>query len=502
VLGHGQGKQRHHKRPQPNGLALIEVLQVVPAAVPVAVVASNTAAALAVIYEAAAAAELPADVVSVWSVEAGRVDGWDWRAADSRMSGCGANSSRQTTWGVILLSAKGEQVVAEALALLDLLQAAGCNKQAGQAEGQQGIGADRIWLAAPHELMETITEAAGQTCFTFSCDDDHPVPGGGLHDPALAATMMSLMLQAHAASCSAATAAAAGTLLPFKSHTSSSYTTTDSDSPSRSLPQGSLLAVLQPLMVAVTAAYSVIRWRTTCCCHNLPVACSLRGSWWDLLHLQVLLHNVARAALAAAEGSTSESSRGQKTSGSQLLLPCKPMPHGTLLSLDLEQLQKMLQWAVFDPASCKEDGASSEALGSALSPACLAVRPRGVRTLQSTEGGVMVQGGHIAEALEDVQQQQQESGDTCLSQAFAYGKSDFWGDGQQLQQGLLLSHVNEDLLSSSGLASTTIDLLRVDRDNGGSSADALSLPGVVCWMPVGLGLTASQLWQLLRVRSP
>eukprot|EP00775_Hariotina_reticulata_P006043 gene6043-6281_t len=393
VLGFGQWKQQHHGHPQSKGLALAHVLRVVPAAVPIAVYASTAAAALAVVYEAAAAADILADSVSVWSVGVGRIiSRCDGRTGQdhSMPGGCAASSTRHTNWEVILLSAEGDPVVAEALALLDLLQASRCSKQAGQQAAQPGVRTDRIWLAAPHQLKETVVAASGHLCFSFNCDDQF-LSARRLNGPAVAAKVMSLMLQAQATSCSGATAAAAGALLPVKGCTTSSCRTHSTDTPKRSLVDSSLLAVLQPLMVAAAAAYAKVQQQQGGRPHAADV-CNLLSPW-DVRHLLVLLHNVSQAALAAAEGSTGDSCRGHSSSRNQLLLPCQPVPHGTHLSLDLQQLQKMLQWAVFGPASCSVGGGICEALLSALSPASLAVRARGVQALRSTEGGVVVQGG-------------------------------------------------------------------------------------------------------------
>jgi len=94
-------------------------------------------------------------------------------------------------------------------------------------------------------------------------------------------------------------------------------------------------------------------------------------SSWDLVHMQLLLQRVTSTALPP--GATSRSSTGTSSRvAAPLRLPCRPLTHATQLCMDLQQLQKLLLWAVLGPASgySSKQQSSSEACVPGQQPGC------------------------------------------------------------------------------------------------------------------------------------
>lgn len=435
-----QQLSRNSRRTQPDGMLLQVLLGVTPRCVPVVVHADTHAAAAASIVEAAAAARLvAADVLTCWS------------AATGGLVAAAAAGAATEQWLVLLVEDDEAAVEAAAAALAQL---AGAVLPAAQhsASSQQRPPECRIWVALASALAPRFAAATGYSCVEFAAAG--AAAAGAASGMPAAAAIMGALLQAHAAllpdRCSREELLLPPAAGSSNSGRSSCELQLDGQCGAAATQPQRLLTVLQPLAVAAVAA--------RCSLVQQLVAAGCDGrlfSMHGLAHMRLLLRTVAAAALAgracdsisvpaAADDANSTHRHGT--------LPVPALRHHSHLQLDLQQLQKLLLWAVLGPSCCSAAALAEaeRALTEWLMPRRLAAQPRGIRGLASSEGGLLVLGGALADAVEQVQ--------LAEAAAIAGGADDSGGS-----------------------------------DDGSNDGDA-------CLLPLGLALSTQQLWRLLATR--
>jgi hypothetical protein len=299
--------------------------------------------------------------------------------------------------------------------------------------------------------------------------------------------------------------------------------------------------LLQPLLVAALAAR-----------HQLLEQLQGSGVWVDatadlagpadLMHLQLLLRQVAAATAAAASLQLSTNSSSSSVHSSSTAA-CKPLKHLTRLPLDLQQLQQLLHWAIFGP-SCSSEHAwqlSQQALQANLTADKLGVRELRIWGASAGFSEVQVLGGCIADAAEDAarqlgvlqrarQQQQMQLVGLQISAAGCRGEAGVdeevldrlvpsceassakehdvehlaelrSGDGAS--DGLdAPSDCEEEADDATSCSKCGDDLLETDRSTTAAAAAAVavrtwhSVDGD-CVVPLGLSLSSDELWGLL-----
>jgi hypothetical protein len=396
---------------QPHGYQIASLLPLLPASVAVAVAGTNVAAALVAVYEAAAAAGVPASSIELCS-------------ASSSSAMFAPNTKNEAAdkckWLVLLLEEASDEAVAAAArwlaAAMHAVTVIALSAQQGtstssstssskvssnihHSSSSSGGSAPRIWVALPMESAAALSAATSNTCLMWrlqncsSCTSPSSplVANAARH---AAGFVMGAMLQLQAL----------GLL--------------QCDSPA-------VHNLLQPLLVAALAAQQQLSIQQGGLVSgsgsglNDAVLSDLSGPP-DLMHLQLVLQQVAAATAAAAGLQTTgpvqqelgfHSSSSSSSSGirrTRTAKPCKPLKHLTRLPLDLQQLQQLLQWAVFGP-SCSSSTAwelSQQALQENFTAAELGVRERRGAGGACGFSEVQVQGGCIADAVEDVERQQ------------------------------------------------------------------------------------------------
>jgi hypothetical protein len=397
------------RRQQPAGYQLASLLPLIPTTVAVVIADANLAAALAAVYEAAAAAGVPASNIQLCSKSSSSSSNISYADHITEPSTVVCKSK----WLVLLLEeASHEAVAAAARWLAGAMHCAttlSAQEDAHASSSRAGTSTDRVssrhssssssagsaprvWVALPMKLAAALSEAAGNTCllWTPSNCSSPTSPSRSLDVDAstrhAAGRVMGAILQLQVCG-------------PLQCE---------------SLP--AVQNLLQPLLVAALAAQQQLLSIQREGQGSEPgyVLADLTGPA-DLLHLQLVLQQVATATAAAAgllttspvqqdSGFNSSSS----SSGVRSAKFCKPLKHPTRLPLDLQQLQQLLQWAVFGPSSSSRTGweMSQQALQESFTAATLGVRER-------RSGGasgfseVQVLGSCIADAAEDAARQQQ-----------------------------------------------------------------------------------------------
>jgi hypothetical protein len=490
---------------QPDGFKLASLLSIVPATVPVAVAGTTAAAALAAVCEAAAAARVPASSIYLCSVLSSSA-----QCITTPSNTAAAVGECRIKWVVLLLEKRSEAAVAAAARWLALhtqrhaghiapkfpssaSSPGGRTSREGtcssSSEGSTSSDADfapRVWIALPGVLAPALLEATGNTCLLWRLGSRSFASGSS--------SMLSLKADRALLSNSAVTSAAAAAAVQARA----------------AFVMGALLqlqargllhwpgpagSILQPLLVAALAALHKLHHHLQ---HQLQrgfgsAAGDLHGPA-DLLHLQLVLRQVAAATAAAAGLSSSSASS-------------KPLKHLTRLPLDLQQLQQLLQWAVFGPSCSSKLAwmASQQSLQDDVTAAKLGVRELRVGGDSCEYSEVQVLGGCVADAVE-----------AAARQLVAMQRV---GQQQQMLLGLCRGSDSDGALddwpaAAAGVASCSLRSNCEDESDGELDAAVGSTPppaaaataatasppvdddsGVV--VPLGLSLSIDEVWGLL-----
>jgi hypothetical protein len=531
VSSHSDANQRHRRsssstarEQQPHSYQLASLLPLVPVSVAVAVAGTNVAAALAAIHEAAAAAGVPASSIQLCS------------ASSSNTAYAAATTSEtadKCKWLVLLLEEASVEAVAAAAQWLAaarhaatvLLAQQRTNTSSSTSTSNSSISTHhhhsssnssrgstpRIWVALPMKLAAALSAASGHTCLLWRLQNCSSSSSSSLTGSSL--------LHANATRHPAA-AHVMGAMLQLQA---------------RGLLQCDKPVVqnlLQPLLVAALAAQQQLSRQQRSI--SLSSGLDLCGPA-DSLHLQLVLQQVAAAAAAAAAAglqaagpmqqdpsvhcsSSSSSSSSSGVRGNHAAEFCKPLKHLARLPLDLQQLQQLLQWAVFGPSSSSSTSwqLSQQALQENFTAAKLGVRERRGAAGACGFSEVQVLGGCIADAVEDAARQQRvvrkmqqqqmhllgvhNSADGGVLGDFTTAADDEHVAGMCAKHGERGSR--SDCLLSSGDASEeeAMAAAAADDDDDYAADDGGGMDGSTasgCLLPLGLSLSSEALWALL-----